>query len=71
MTTQEKYDKAIKHIKNSGLLTDSLYGIQVRNALHIAAFGVGEPPGTLLYKEYIPGHRDKPGLDVFDTPINI
>jgi len=53
MTDQERYNKAIKHIKNWGLLTDPLYGTIVRNALHIAAFGVGEPPGTLLYKERI------------------
>lgn len=58
MKAQERYDTAIKHIKNSGLLTDLLYCTQVHNAIHIAAFGVKG--------EYIPGKRDKPGLDTFD-----
>lgn len=39
MTDQERYDKAIKHIKNWGLLTDPLYSTVVHNAIHIAAFG--------------------------------
>lgn len=39
MTAQERYEKGIKHIKNSGLLTEPLYSTQVRNAIHIAAFG--------------------------------
>ena len=39
MISVEKYNKAIKHIKNTGLLTDPLHMTQVRNAIHIAAFG--------------------------------
>ena len=42
MTPQERFDKAINHVKGSGLLTAPLYMTQVRNAIHIAAFGEKE-----------------------------
>ena len=34
-----RYKKGIDHVKKTGLLTDPLYMTQVRNAIHIAAYG--------------------------------
>jgi len=39
MTSVERYNKGITHVKNTGLLTDPLHMTQVHNAIHIAAFG--------------------------------
>lgn len=44
--SQIRYDKAIKHIRNTGLIADTyrskLYRTQILNAIHIAAFGEKE-----------------------------